>query len=201
MVHEQNQQIATEGRAGRTGDRQGSPAAVLSSLQPQEIHPAAVVRLILWDLKADKELVQLPTHPRNSVLDDWETQWTPNGRYLCYWDVEEAATEGQADRPRFRAVIRIWDRQAGKLLRTMQDAVPVGPGPAPSMMVMAKRTSDGSGGFLLHDVSSGKEYPLGDASKNLIHACGGKVIYAERTAGSDSEGVFTADLVIPETAE
>ena len=45
MVHEQNQQIATEGRAGRTGDRQGSPAAVLSSLQPQEVHPAAVVRL------------------------------------------------------------------------------------------------------------------------------------------------------------
>ena len=158
-------------------------------------------RLILWDLKADKELAQLPTHPRNGLLDDWETQWTPNGRYLYYRDVEEVAVDGGADRPRLRDVTRIWDRQTGKLLGTMEDAVPVGPGPGRSRMVLARRTRDGSGGFMLHDAATGKEYPVGDASKRLIHAYGGKVVYAETPAGSDTEVVFVADLAASDAAE
>jgi len=159
------------------------------------------IRLILWDLKADKKLAQLPTHPRNSLLDDWETQWTPNGRYLYYRDVEEVAADEPANGPRYRDVARIWDRQVGKLLGTMEDAVPVGPGPGRSLMVLAKRTRDGSGGFMLHDAATGKKYPLGDASKRLIHAYGGKVVYAETPAGSDTEVVFVADLAASEAAE
>jgi len=68
-------------------------------------------------------------------------------------------------------------------------------------MVLAKRTGNDSGGFLLHDGAGGNEYPLGDASKCLIHACGGKIVYAETPAGADAEVVLVADLVAPTTSK
>ena len=43
-------------------------------------------RLVLYDLKADKEISELPIHQRNAKLDDCETQWTADGRYLYYYD-------------------------------------------------------------------------------------------------------------------
>jgi hypothetical protein len=158
------------------------------------------MRLVLWDLKADRELAEIPTHPRNGELDDWETQWTANGRYLYYVDVDEVPAEGEADHPTYRSVTRIWDRQAGKLAGMVSDVMPVGPGPG-QLMVLAKRNQNGSGGFLLHDAASGKEYPLGDASKKLIHAYGGKVIYAQESADSEVEDVFVADIVVPTAGE
>ena len=176
------------------------PARPTAPPQPGERMQRPPMRLVLWDLKADKELALLPTHPRNSSLDDWETQWTPDGRYLYYIDCDQAAADGQAD-PALRSVTRIWDRQAGKPAGEVRDAMPVGPGPGPSLMVLAKRTRNASGGFLLHDAASGKEYPLGDSSKNLIHACGGKIVYAETPAGSDAEIIFVADLVAPTTSK
>ena len=48
---------------------------------------------------------------------------------------------------------------SGKAAGMVSDAVPVGPGPG-QLMVLAKRIQNGSGGFLLHDAASGKEYPL-----------------------------------------
>jgi len=162
--------------------------------QPMERPP---MRLILWDLEADQELAEIPTHPRNTGLDDWEPQWTANGRYLYYMDVDEVPAEGEADRLTYRSVTRIWDRQAGKLAGTVSDAQPVGPGPG-QLMVLAKRSS---GGFLLHDAASGKEYPLGDASEKLIHAYGGKVIYAQESDDSEAEDVFVADIIVPTATE
>jgi hypothetical protein len=176
------------------------PARPTAPPAPGERMQTPPMRLVLWDLKADKELALLPTHPRNSVLDDWETQWTADGRYLYYWDVEETVADGQAD-PTLRDVTRIWDRQAGKPAGEVRDAIPVGPGPGPSLMVLAKRTGNDSGGFLLHDAASGKQYPLGDSSKNLIHAWVGKAVYAEKPAGADAEVVFVTDIVAPKTPQ
>jgi len=176
------------------------PARPTAPPQPGEPMQRPPMRLVLWDLKADKELALLPTHPRNSSLDDWETQWTADGRYLYYIDFDQAAADGQAD-PTLRNVTRIWDRQAGKPAGEVRDAMPVGPGPGASLMVLAKRTRNASGGFLLHDAAGGKEYPLGDSSKNLIHACGAKIVYAETPAGSGAEVVLVADLVAPTTSK
>ena len=162
--------------------------------QPMQRPP---IRLVLWDLKTDRKLAEIPTHPRNGVLDDLETQWTANGRYLYYVDRDEVPAKGQADRATHRSVTRIWDRQAGKPAGMVTDAVPVGPGPG-QMMVLAKRSS---GGFLLHDAASGTEYPLGDASKKLIHAYGGEVIYAQESDDSDAEDVFVADIIVPTAIE
>ncbi len=167
--------------------------------QPGERIERPPMRLVLWDLKADKLLAQMPTHPRNSVLDDMETQWTPDGRYLYYCDGEELPGDGQANRPRYREVARIWDRQERTPVGVVPDTIAVGPGPGRSLMVLGKRAGDSSGGFLLHDAATGKQYALGDASKKLIHAYGGKVLYAEKKpAGSDAEDVFSADLVVPQ---
>jgi hypothetical protein len=162
--------------------------------RPAERPPA---RLVLWDLKADQELAEIPTHPRNGELDDRETQWTANGRYLYYVDVEEVPAEGEADRRTLRSVTRIWDRQAGKPAGTVSDALPVGPGPG-QLMVLAKRRA---GGFLLHDAASGKEFPLGDASKKLIHAYGAKVVYAQEGDDSEAEDVLVADIIVPAAIE
>ena len=164
--------------------------------QPRPTKPEArTSRLVLWDLKADKLLAEIPKHRRNRVLDDIETQWTADGRYLYYSDIEEIP--GKGDRPTYRRVARIWDKKTGKPAAVIKDAVPVGPGPGPSMMILSKRTAGGPGGFSLHDAATGKEYILAAAPKELIHACGGKVIYAEKPDQSDSESVFSADIVVP----
>jgi len=63
----------------------GRPAA---PPQPGQLPERPPIRLVLWDLKADKELALLPTHPRNSSLDDQETQGSPDGRYPYYCDAE-----------------------------------------------------------------------------------------------------------------
>lgn len=176
------------------------PARPTAPPAPGERTKRPPIRLILWDLKADKELALLPTHPRNSVLDDVETQWTADGRYLYYCDFEETDVDGQA-RPTLRALTRIWDRQAGKLAATVRDAAPLGPGPGASLMVLAKRTQNGSGGFLLHHAGSGKEYPIGDASKKPIHAWGGKIVYAETPANANAEVVLMAEIVAPKASK
>ena len=173
------------------------PGRLAGPPQPGQPWQRPPIRLVLWDLKADKELALLPTHPRNSVLDDWETQWTSDGRYLYYYDVEEETGEGQ-DRPSLRAVTRVWDAKSGSQAATIRDAIPVGPGPGAATMVLAKRTLGDSGGILIHDAASGKEYILGGSDKKLIHAFAGKVVYAEKQAGADEEVVFVADIIAPE---
>lgn len=169
------------------------PARPAGPPQPGNPMRKPSIRLVLWDLKIDSELAEVPTHPRNSALDDLETQWTPDGRYLYYRDGDETPVKGRQDKPIYRYVTRIWDSLAGTSVGTIPAAMPVGPGPG-RLMVLAK---DGPGGFLLHDAATGKEHQLGDASKSLIHAYGGKVLYAEKAGDSDDENVFRADIVVP----
>jgi hypothetical protein len=49
--------------------------------------------------------------------------------------------------------------------------------------------------FILHDAATGKQYPLGDDSKKLIHAAGGKILYAEKSADA-AETIFVAEIVV-----
>lgn len=152
-------------------------------------------RLFLHDLAADKEIADLPVHERNSVLDDLECQWTPDGRYLCYYDVrEEPAEAGSRRRPKLRVMTRIWDRRGGREARRVPDAIPLGPGPGPSSIMLVKRQASGDGPFLLHDAKNGSEWPLGDATVRPIHAHGRKVVYA-KVADDGTEAVYVADVV------
>jgi len=154
-------------------------------------------RLFLYDLRADKEIAELPVHPRNSKLDDWETQWTMDGGYLYYYDVREVTTEAPSgSRKPTRPVARIWDRARNKAAGRIFDAIPVGAGPTPTTMVLAKSTRGGSGGVLLHDAKSGREYPLGDSSMKLVHACGAVVLYAKPTPGG-ANAAYIAEIRTP----
>ena len=154
-------------------------------------------RLFLYDIEADKKIVELPVHPRNRSLDDLETQWTMDGGYLYYYDVREVTAEAPSgSRKPTRPVARIWDRVRNKAAGRVFDAIPVGAGPTPTTMVLAKAARGGSGGVLLHDAKSGREYPLGDSSMKLVHACGTAVLYAKPTAGGASVA-YIADIRMP----
>jgi hypothetical protein len=173
------------------------PAAPPAPGQPMPRPPA---HLLLWDLKADKQVAELPMDPANSKLDDYEVLWTADGRYAYYFDLKNppAAVGAPA-----KAVpgTRIWDRVVGKTVGFVENALPVGPGPGPSLMVLAKGAEKLTGGFSLHDADTGKEFVLGDAAKKLIHAAGGKVLYAETPKDAAAEAVFAADIVLPDSAK
>jgi hypothetical protein len=62
-------------------------------------------------------------------------------------------------------------------------------------MVLEQRNPGQPRKFILHDAATGKQYPLGDDSKKLIHAAGGKILYAEKPADA-AETTFVAEIVV-----
>jgi len=164
-------------------------------------------RLTLYDLAADKEIAELPVHEKNSQLDDTEPQWTPDGRYLYYYDVEPFMVDTvEGPKERLRECSRIWDRIAGKPVWFIRETRPIGPGPTRTTMVLAHRpivAPQGEvrpGGFLLHDAPTGKQWPLGDDTMQLIHAWGRQVLYAKRNADG-TEAVYLAEIDMGEAPE
>ena len=154
-------------------------------------------RLSLFDMKADKELAELPVHPANRNLDDWETQWTADGRYLYYHDVEYDSAESPGGRRRnTRAMARIWDRQAGKMHGDVDLSVAIGPGPGPAMMVLAKRGPRGFSRLVLHDAKTGRDWLLGDDDVRAIHAWGKNVLYA-KPLPDGAEAAYVAEIRMP----
>jgi hypothetical protein len=85
-------------------------------------------KLVLYDIRAGKQIASLPVHPRNAKLDDLETQWTADGRYLYYYDVETGEADARG-RAKTKPIARIWNRPAGKLAGKLDGLVPIGPGP------------------------------------------------------------------------
>ena len=150
-------------------------------------------RLFLYDLQAKREVADLPVHPRNASLDDLESQWTQDGRYLYYADLDNEVWARSADKRGGGPVVRIWDRTAGKATYLDVEAVAVGPGPTPTTMVLANRHS---GGLILHDAASGGQVALGDDSMRVLHAAGGRVVYARQTPEGAYE-VRTAMIAVP----
>jgi hypothetical protein len=152
---------------------------------------------VLYDLAKHEEIAEFPVNPvnpRDNKLGYWECQWTADGRYLYYCDLFETGVWGT----------RVWDREE-KGDRTLlpvgpegashkrvlspfssdiESAVPLGPGPTPTSVVLAKLRNfvDPSAGFVLHDASTGKTFPLGDETMALIHAHGRNVLYAKKNA-------------------
>ncbi|HUU60025.1 MAG TPA: hypothetical protein VMZ50_10805, partial [Phycisphaerae bacterium] len=150
-------------------------------------------RLFLYDLKAGKEIAELPVDPRNSKLDDVETQWTPDGRYLYYCDVEDDPADTSAGpRKKIRSIARVWDRVGGKEVGKLVGVYALGPGPAPTTMVLARRGKPGYR-FCLHDAASKAEWPLGDARLEPIHAWGKQVLYA-KDLPDGTEAVYVAEI-------
>lgn len=153
-------------------------------------------RILLWDLRKDQLIARLPIHPRNSVLDDREVQWTSYGRFI-YYDDNEDDVEGVRGGYSNHAVTRVWDVNEGKVAWTIENTSPVGNGPD-QWMVLAALSKGKQVGIVLQNALSGKQYTLGTPSMQLIHACGDKIVYADVAAGEAQEKVYLAKIVLPD---
>ena len=171
------------------------PKPLLRGGRPKRMPP----RLTLYDYKAGKELAELPIHPRNSSLDDLETQWTADGRYLYYYDVREITIDtAEGPKQRTKPISRIWDRINNKQAGVVLDAVPLGPGPSPTTMLLAKRSQAGYEGFILHDANTGDEWRMAETNVQPIHAWGKNVVYLKGLEDGE-DAVFLAQIAVPAT--
>ncbi len=158
-----------------------------SRTQPPEVPQ----KLVLYDIRAGKQIASPPVHPRNAKLDDWETQWTADGRYLYYYDIETGGADA-AGRAKTKTIARIWHRAANKLAGKLDGLVPIGPGPKGTMVLR----NHGGEGIVLHDAAADKQWSLGDDTMQLIHACGRRVLYAKPSAEGRQE-VYVAEITAP----
>ena len=161
-------------------------------------------KLIVYDLKADRKIADLRADRIDTPFMHRNTLWTSNGRYLYYPDLARAGT----NQSRKIKVTRIWDRQTKKFVSVLVGAVPVGPGPAPSTMVLAqadKRTGKGEDRgwwdwknrrMTLHDAASGHSWSLGDKSMLPLRSNGRHVVYA-RPLATGGQAVYMARIVPP----
>ncbi len=139
----------------------------------------------LYDLKAEKTATDLPFGKGNTKLDAYPPRWTADGRYLCYFDVS-VTTTAPAGRRSF--CTRIWDRTANKEAATVEGAIPVGPGPGATTMVL----SVDNGRFLaLYDIATSKQSILVSAGTagRLYALCtgGGNILYVMQITPTTTE--------------
>lgn len=147
-------------------------------------------RLVLFDYATDKEIAELPVHEANSALDDVETQWTADGRYLLYVD---------NDGPDAARGTRVWDRTAGEAIAFIPGRTPVGPGPTPSTMVLNASDEKTGRAATLYDAATGAASPFGDGQIDVVHAAGGTVLYL---AGEGEQAELRAAAIgLPEAAQ
>ena len=166
------------------------PAAdVLAMLLPPDRDRPSRSKFVLYDLKADKQIAELPVHEQNTKLDDCCPQWTTNGRYLYYADVKLEMIDGRQER---KYLTRIWDRTKGREAGIVPDVVPIGPGPGKSTMVVAK--DRGRGQMSLHDAATGDSHTLGKETMTAIAAEGKYLLYADKPADGKS-GIYMAEIV------
>ena len=165
-------------------------AQVLAMLTPPNgVFPPSRYKFVLYDLKADKQITEMPTHEKCNMLSQYCPQWTADGRYLYYADVKLEMIDGRQER---KYLTRIWDRTKGREAGIVPDVVPIGPGPGKSTMVVAK--DRGRGQMSLHDAATGDSHTLGKETMTAIAAEGKYLLYADKPADGKS-GIYMAEIV------
>lgn len=141
---------------------------------------------ILYDTKSDKQLLALPS--QSTRLDDYNPQWTADGRYLYYVDSEKDATPD--GRTRHKNIMRIWDRTKGVEHAIIQDVIPVGRGPGKSAMVLVHSKE---GRCSVHNAANGKDSPLLGEGTRLINADGRFLLYVKQDKDG-TKSVYRAEM-------
>jgi hypothetical protein len=151
------------------------PAEEVACFFGAELAPADRPRpvLILSDL-AGKTVALLRVHEKNSSLDDIAPVWTPDGRYVCYYDLQQ---EGDAT----VNGTRIFDRITLKEKAFVKGAAAMGPGSGGSIIVLASFAKGDAHG-ILYEVETGNSSDITPAGTRLLHAAGGKAVYLEPNA-------------------
>lgn len=133
------------------------------------------MHFLLWDLSKDQQVAELPTHPRNSALDDVQAIWSGDGRYVAYHD----SPENEGDR---WPVTRIWDTNEQKAVALIRDTTPIGPGPAGTDFVLTS-LGEGAAHILVHDASANRTTIISAGTKQLVHAHGDCILYITEKDG------------------
>jgi len=112
-------------------------AAVLRNMGEPPMEPYMKQGLALLDLTRD-ESQNLPTSDDYAQARAKRAVWTADGRYLYYTDTKRRQAGEPRTTPRRRAIARVWDTKTGKEVGLIERAVPIGPGPIPSTVVLGK---------------------------------------------------------------
>ena len=157
-------------------------------IPPTRDQPDAARRgvFVLYDTKADKRLLMLPLQEGNK-LDDYNPQWTTDGRYLYYVDSEKDATpDGQMRR---KSITRIWDRKKAVEHAIIEDVIPVGPAPGESAMILKYKDRS----CKIHNPTTAKTSPLLGEGTKLINANGRFLLYVKQDKDG-TKSVYRAEM-------
>jgi hypothetical protein len=137
-------------------------------LPPDQNNPGASRKseMVIYDTKGDKKLA-MPTVDSGNKLDDYNPQWTGDGRYLYYVDTERDQTpDGNT---RHKQIMRVWDRKKSVEVSLAENIIPVGPAPEKTgMIVLGKKNN----AYSIHDPASGKMAPILDGKTKIISITG-----------------------------
>ncbi len=151
-------------------------------------------KFVLYDLKADTIKAELADREHARKLDDYNPQWTGDGRYLYYYGIEDVKREGEL---RAMPITRIWDVKLGKEAGVLADTVPIGPGPGTNTMVLSKGKEQE---IVLHvqgDKTLGKGlHSLGDESIRPISTQGKWLLFI-RKDDDGTESARMAEITLP----
>ena len=166
------------------------PLVVLPSRETAGERPR--MTFVAFDLNSDKILCTLPTHERNTKLDDYNPQWTADGRLLYYVDVEMTPANGAAGRKTFT---RIWDRISRKVVGRVEKAFAIGPVATKTAMLLASRES-GSNELVVHDHAAGKQWKLPGPAVQPINVQGKYILYVSSDK-NNKKTLYRARVQLP----
>lgn len=141
---------------------------------------------VLYDTKADKRLLMLPTQSGGKI-DDYNPQWTGDGRYLYYVDSENDQSPDGKMRP--KSITRIWDRKKAVEHAIIEDVVPIGPAPGKSAMILKYKDRS----CKVHNAATAKTSPLLGEETKLINANGRFLVYVKQDKDG-TESVYRAEM-------
>jgi len=141
---------------------------------------------VLYDTKADKQLLMLPIQSGNK-LDDYNPQWTTDGRYLYYVDSENDATSD--GKMRRKSITRIWDRKKTVEHAIIENVIPVGPAPGKSAMILIYKDRS----CKVHNPATAKTSPLLGDGTRLINANGRFLLYVKPDKNG-KQSVYRAEM-------
>jgi len=135
-----------------------------------------------------KEAQSVPVHPDNSILDDVTSQWTSDGRYVCYVDLQDHDGGRRFD------VTRVWDVESNQEVTPVPGVRPIGPGPADHLIVMMATRGQSRGKTLVYDLKTGAISPLGPPSMKTVHAWKNHIVYVAPEGQEDR--VYIAEITM-----
>jgi hypothetical protein len=157
-------------------------AAIFVPLDSQEA--SAALRLLNL---SDNKTVDLPVDRRNTRLEDTAVEWSPDGRFACYFDLVEDPNK------LLSPGTRIWDVQASAMKATIDRVLCLGPGPAPNLMVMSSASPEARSPLMVYDLASGALTAIGPATAKGVHAWAKHIVYVATNNGQ--EDLYVADLM------